>query len=457
MPMGVDGGSPVVWSKDGKKLAFASDTYPDCADLACVRKRSEEKEKNPVKVYKATRLLFRHWDEWRTDVRKHIYVMDLATKDVKDLTPGDFDSPTVQYEDGAFTFSPDGSLLAFVSNREGIDREAFTTNMDVFLVPVAGGTPENVTRANIGADVAPQFSADGATLAVKSQRRAGFEADRWYVDLYDVKAKKNALPETDISVNDLVFAKQGHLTPSAPHGRPLPRGLTGARRRTSWGGNRLPPRDVGGVIFSKATLPPPGSSCSRAAEARALRTRTRPGRRRSTWVAESLAKGRRGHQYWLVKPPAFDAAKKYRSSSVGGPQWGTAGRPLEPRALGRSGLDRGGSQPRELLGLRAASGRDLAGLGRQVMTDLDGVFDAVVKLPYVDPKRQGIAGASYGVHAVNWLVGTRVDRFKAAVTRRRLQSRVDAQRLRLWFPTGEAGRGRRRVLRSGLRTSTRTR
>ena len=51
---------PLVWSPDGAKVAFVSDVYPDCADLDCTKRRSEEAEKNPVKVRRLTRLLYRH-------------------------------------------------------------------------------------------------------------------------------------------------------------------------------------------------------------------------------------------------------------------------------------------------------------------------------------------------------------------------------------------------------------
>lgn len=460
MPLGVDGGSPVVWSKDGKKLAFASDTYPDCADLACVRKRSEEKDKSPVKVHKATRLLFRHWDEWRTDVRKHVYVMDLATKEVKDLTPGDFDSPTVQYEDGGFTFSPDGSLLAFVSNREGIDREAFTTNMDVFLVPVSGGTPENVTKGNTGADIAPQFSADGATLAVRSQRRAGFEADRWYVDLYDVKskAKRTLFPDVDLSVSDVVFAGDGkgvYLTADrAGRGDLFRAELSGgAPQEVLKGGSIGSLRATAtGVVFSKATLlSPPELFVLEGVKERALTNEN------ASWKAEvdmgsreSLsAKGALGAdiQYWLVKPPAFDAAKKYPVVFLihGGPQgaWedGWSAR-WNPALWAAQGWIVVAPNPRGSTGFGQKFVDEISqDWGGKVMTDLDGVFDAVVKLPYVDPKRQGVAGASYGGYAVNWLVGTRVDRFKAAVTHDgvfNLESMHNVTE-ELWFPDWEAG------------------
>jgi dipeptidyl aminopeptidase/acylaminoacyl peptidase len=43
------------------------------------------------------------------------------------------------------------------------------------------------------------------------------------------------------------------------------------------------------------------------------------------------------------------------------------------------------------------------------------VFDAAVARPYVDGRRQAVAGASYGGYAVNWLIG-HTDRFQAAVT-----------------------------------------
>ena len=51
----------------------------------------------------------------------------------------------------------------------------------------------------------------------------------------------------------------------------------------------------------------------------------------------------------------------------------------------------------------------------KVMIDLDAVFNTVAKLPYVDATRQGVAGASYGGYAVDWLI-THTDRFKAAVS-----------------------------------------
>ena len=50
---------PLVFSPDGTRIAFVSDVYPECADEACNKRRKEEIEKNPVKVRRLTRLLYR--------------------------------------------------------------------------------------------------------------------------------------------------------------------------------------------------------------------------------------------------------------------------------------------------------------------------------------------------------------------------------------------------------------
>ena len=99
--------------------------------------------------------------------------------------------------------------------------------------------------------------------------------------------------------------------------------------------------------------------------------------------------------------------------------------------------------------------------GGKVMTDLNAVFDAVVKLPYVDASRQGIAGASYGGYAVDWIIG-HTNRFKAAVTHDgvfNLESMSLATE-ELWFSEWEFGgaaveRGGARELREVVAASVR--
>jgi len=165
---------PLVVSPDSKKIAYVSDVYPQCKDEECNRRMRDASEKDPVKVRVLTALPFRHWDEWRIEVRHHIFVTDIENGETRDITPGDFDSPPHFYEDAGITFSADSRSVAFVSNRDGKDKEMMNTNQDVWMVPISGGEPKKITT-NHAADQAPTFSPDGQLLAIKSQRRAGFE------------------------------------------------------------------------------------------------------------------------------------------------------------------------------------------------------------------------------------------------------------------------------------------
>ena len=453
--------SPLVWSGDGKKLAFVSDVYPECADDACNQKKADEAEKSPVKVHHLTRLLHRHWDEWRENIRKHVFVADAETGVAKDVTPGDFDSPTGQYEDGGVAFSPDGKEIAFVSNREGNDKEAWSTNMDVWVVPVAGGAAEKITVSNGAADITPLWSPDGKTLAIRSQRRAGFEADRWYVDLYDRKSKtKRTLFETpDLSVGEMAFSPDGKTVwftaendaRTNLYSIPTAGGTPVEVVKGGHISSIVPGKDL--VVFSKATLTGPPELFRTSLDGKTVKEITTEN---AAWrkdvepsAYESLrAKSKDGLdiQYWLMKPPAFDASKKYPVVFLihGGPQgaWedGWSAR-WNPSLWSAQGWVVVCPNPRGSTGFGQKFVDDISlDWGGKVMDDLTSVFDAVVKLPFVDPSKQGVAGASYGGYAVNWLLG-QTDRFKAAVTHDgvfNLESMTNVTE-ELWFGDWEFG------------------
>jgi dipeptidyl aminopeptidase/acylaminoacyl peptidase len=426
---------PLVFSPDGSKIAYVSDVYPECPDLECTAKRAGEAVKNPVKAYRLTRLLFRHWDEWRSNIRHHVFVTDIAGGRTVDVTPGDFDSPPGQQEDAAIAFSPDSREIAFVSNREGNEREAWTTNNDVWIVPVSGGQAKKVT-ANPAADVQPTFSPDGKTLYVRAQRRPGFESDRWYLDAYDraTGTKKTLFDTPDISVDSITLSKDGSTAWfSAQHdGRESlysVHAAGGSPKRVVEGGvitSLTAANDV--LVFSKSTLTAPPDIFRASADGSNVKQLTREN---EAWLKdvgfsapESLsAPGAGGAkiQYWLIKPPNFDASKKYPVVFLihGGPQgawldsWSSR---WNPSLWAAQGWVVAAPNPRGSTGFGQKFLDEISGdWGGKVMTDLDGVFNAVSKMPFADSARMGIAGASYGGYAVNWIVG-HTNRFKAAVS-----------------------------------------
>ena len=76
-------------------------------------------------------------------------------------------------------------------------------------MPVEGGEPRPLTKANGAADTHPVFSRDGRTLYVLAQRRAGFESDRWYLDAYDVATgtKRTLFTTPDLSVDEFALSQ----------------------------------------------------------------------------------------------------------------------------------------------------------------------------------------------------------------------------------------------------------
>ena len=451
---------PLVISPDGRMVAYVVDVFPVCTTEACNTRMRDSAEKDPVKVHTLSRLPFRHWSEWWESVRHHVFVTDLASGDTRDVTLGDFDSPPHNYEDGAIAFSPDSREIAFVSKRGGAkDSEMWTTNHEVWTVPVAGGAARKVT-ANPAADMQPTYSPDGRWLVVRAQRRPGFEADRWYLDAYDRAsgAKHAVFTSPDLSVDDFHFSPDGRTIwfTAANNGTqnlytvPTSGGMPVLAVQGGAVGAFQPGN--GYAVFAKSSLVAPPDSYRVNADG----TTRQLTNENAGWLsAVDLAKpksmtvtGAAGAQvqYWLLTPPGFDASKKYPVVFMlhGGPQgdWadGWSNR-WNPSLWAAQGWIVAAPNPRGSTGFGQKFvdeiSQDWCG---KVMTDYNAVFDAVAKSPNVDASRMGIAGASYGGYAVDWLIG-HTNRFKAAVTHDgvfNLES-MSLSTEELWFSDWEFG------------------
>src|SRR5207249_319642 len=185
---GADG---AIWSPDGKNIVFVSAVYPDCKDDACNKQRDDELKKSKVKAKIFTRLFYRHWNAFTEFKRSHLFAVSAVSGagtsgpigEPRDLTPGNHEVPPFHLGgQDMYAISPDGQEVAYTSNIDEV--EATSTNNEIFIVPMAGGTPKKISTSP-GSDSTPLYSPDGKYIAWRSQARGGFEADKWRLIVQD--------------------------------------------------------------------------------------------------------------------------------------------------------------------------------------------------------------------------------------------------------------------------------
>jgi len=143
-----------AWSPDGTRVLLSvSDPKPDRA------KADSANPEIPLPVV-VDRLQFKRDVTGYLDRRRtHLYVFDVPTRKLTQITSGDFD-------DSDPAWSPDGKLVAFVSNRT--EEPDNNRNSDIWIV-AADNTDKGQTlrrlTTNPGSDESPAWSPDGKSIA----------------------------------------------------------------------------------------------------------------------------------------------------------------------------------------------------------------------------------------------------------------------------------------------------
>jgi len=455
-----------LFTPDGKRLVFTAEVWPECgADMACNRKRDDEAAKGKMRAIVADRLLFRHWDAWEDGKRTHLLVMDLANAKapLRDLTPGDFDSPAFVVGGGAdFDVSPGGKELVFTSNRDA--EPATSTNSDLWTVALDGdaaalAAPKNITSANRASDSTPRYSPDGRSIVFTRQRVPGYESDRIVLALYDRAAgATRVLTETlDAWVRAFRFSPDGKrvyftadVKGRAPlHALDLASGAISVvsnvgqidafevSKDGTWAAVARRRMHLPTEIYRVAIAGPAAGAES------ALTSQNEPlinevDFRPMEEVFVDSPSGKK-IQVLLVKPHGFDPAKKYPAivNVHGGPQmqWADAFRG-DAQVYPGAGYVVAFPNPHGSTGwgqdFTAAISGDWDG---KVMQDVFAVTDWLAAQPWIDRDRMGAMGWSWGGYAMMWLQG-HTDRFKALAAMmgvydlRAMYSSTEE----LWFP-----------------------
>jgi dipeptidyl aminopeptidase/acylaminoacyl peptidase len=478
-----------LWSPDGKNIIFRSEVYPECAGTpaegeSCNEKKLDEANKAKVKAQIFDRLLYRHWNAYKEGKRSHIFAAVAPTETPitkaigldqarpRDLTPGDYDAPVFSLgEQDNYAFSPDGQEICYTSNHDKV--EATSTNNDLWIVPVKGGTggtsvaPQNITADNPASDSTPLYSPDGKYIAYRAQQRPGYESDRFRLMLYDRKTgEKMNLTEgfdrwvgtftwapdskiiyfsADHKGHSLIYAVDIGPTIGSSRGRPafVKRVLV-----AGYNDDLAVTPDGKTLVFSRMSIAAPNEIYASDAGGDGCPAKTGevdPGKEDCTlnkdWaitrVNESLLSqismskiesffftGAKGDNVegFLIRPPNFDASKKYPVKFLihGGPQgaWGDDwSYRWNPELFAANGyvvimINFHGSTGYGQKFIDAING-DWGGAPYEDL--MKGLDYAEKTYPFIDKDRECAMGASYGGYATNWILG-HTDRFKCIVT-----------------------------------------
>lgn len=435
--MRIDGGEPVkltsdpdgvanfLWSPDGTKLSYTKEVRVDpevkdlYADLPLANARIIDE------------LLYRHWDVWSEGKYSHLFVVDVAGGTPRDLMTGErFHTPDPPNGDrGEIAWSPDGKEICYTAKK--VKDPARSTDTDLYVVALDTGVTRNVTEGRDGFDRNPAYSPDGKWIAFLSMARPKFEADRQAVMLLD--RATGAITElsggVDVSFNAVTWAPDSSRVyaegVTRATGQVFSFDLAGTGKQLTTGRHDLVGLAVspdGATLYAqRSTTERPHELVAFAAtgaDAAAMKTLTHVNDAIYATldlptVEERIVRTKDGKDLfcWVVKPPRFDATKKYPLITYcqGGPQspvsqffstrWNLhlmAAMGYVVVAPNRRGCPSFGQAWTDAISL------DWGGAAMQDYLD---ATDSMFTESYVDRKRAAAVGASFGGYSVYWLMG----------------------------------------------------
>lgn len=438
------GTSGIIWSNDGKKMLFVSSVYPDCTTDECNKAKDEQKEKSKVKASIFAELMYRHWDEWRGEKRSHLFLFDVINKEIVDLTLNSKNDvpPIALGSDNDYSFSPDGNEIVFTMNPDKV--VATSTNNDIFVLKIKDientkPTSFKKISESKGNDCQPVYSPDGNYIAYTSMERAGFEADKARLMLYDRKTgtTKILTNKIDLSVGEFIwspdaksiyFLAENEIYTSL-YKLEIADSKLSLLQKEGDNANLLLSNDGKKLFFKQQRTNLPYEIFSISTEGKDLQQITFTNQERLASIEMNpletfWSKGENGTkvQSILVKPPFFDTKKKYPMIFLihGGPQGHWSGDfhyRWNLQMFASKGYVVVATNPRGSTGYGQKFVDEISGdWGGKPYVDLMNAYDYAIKnFSFIDAKNTFAAGASYGGYMINWIAG-HTNRFNALVS-----------------------------------------
>lgn len=366
---------------------------------------------------------------WFDDKRSHLWVINAATGSARQITSGD------DWNDTDPQWSPDGTRIAFVSDRSGKEYDESRAR-DVWTIPAQGGALTKVSTA-AGRNTSPEWSLDGRTIAYLNSEDED-AAPTVLLAPASGGSFKPAASGLDMNPTNLQWGDNGRalyfetVARGENHLYRIDVQLGGISAVTSG------PRAVRSVDLGRASgrmvylandFQHPDDVHSANLDGRAEKKLTDVNG--ELWKKLDLASVERmtykGADGWdvdgfLVRPLGWKAGVRYPMilSIHGGPagQYGVDWY-NEFQVDAAKGYAVFFSNPRGSTGYGQKFESGIANQwgGNDYIDVMNGVRAVLGANPWIDTARLGVTGGSYGGYLTNWIVG-HTSLFKAAVTLR---------------------------------------
>jgi dipeptidyl aminopeptidase/acylaminoacyl peptidase len=443
------------FSPDGKHLAFTAQVKLD----KTTQEIYQDLDKTSGRVIDG--LLYRHWDAWHDGTYSHLFLAPVNNgipgENAIDLLLGErYDCPLKPHGgDDDFTWSPDGSKIAYVCKKETGTTAAFSTNSDVYVYRLKDKDLLNISRKNKGYDKQPEFSPDGKQLLWLSMTTPGYESDKSNIKVYvfdginagnkdgikaQVEPVKTLTAQFDYTIEHASWIDNQKIAFIAVKDASknifiynpkntsnngisaLSNGLQDFNSLAILNGKNKGLLALQTKIDQPAELVKIDLITGKQSQLTSLNKDLLSGIQFGK-VEKRLIPATDGKNIltWVIYPPNFDPKKSYPTLLYcqGGPQspvsqgfsyrWNfqlMAAHGYIVIAPNRRGLPGFGSEWNDAI---------TGDYGGQCMRDYLSAIDAVSKEPFVNREKLGAVGASFGGFSVYWLAGNHQNRFKAFI------------------------------------------
>ena len=426
----------IAWSPDGRSLAFTMFEPDEGEKLGKPLQKPEgAKWAEPLEVI--TSVIYRgDSGGYLKPGYTHVYVVSADGGAPRQLSWGAFD------DGGQLAWTPDGRFILLSGNREpGWERESLNT--EVYELSVVDGTIRALTR-RAGPDAEPAVSPDGTKIAYVGfdDRLLGYQNAELYVMNRDGSNPRSLTRSLDRTVGSPRWAADGrsvYVQYDDRAGTKVARawldgrvetaaeGLAGSGLDRPYTGGAFSVARDGTLAFTSGSAGQPADvSVARAGKARRLTrlnddlfTGKTLGRVQPLPVTSS-ADGR-AIDAWLVTPPNFDPSRKYPlileihggPFAAYGPSFST-----DYQLYAAAGYVVLYANPRGSTSYGEAFANEIHHrYPGQDYDDLISAVDAAIAKGFVDPDNLFVTGGSGGGVLTAWIVG-KTDRFRAAATQK---------------------------------------